>query len=152
MEDPGNIRYTQNVSQHYQKHVRRISDFREGRTGPHRLFFCNSWNEARDVLSPLLFIILLDFVLRKTDTIKCGIERAGGKRLRDLDYADYICLLAKDVEEMQMIVDTIVTEADKIGIKINTVKTDIMKIRTHVTRSLSIGSSNLQEVNNFVYQ
>ena len=36
-----------------------------------------------DVLPPLFFNILLDFVLRKIDTIKCGIEWASGKRLRD---------------------------------------------------------------------
>ena len=104
-----------------------------------------------DVLSPLLFNILLDFILRKNDTIECGIEWTGGKRLRDLDYADDICLLASDIEEMQMMVDTIVMEGEKIGLKINTAKTEVMKIRTQDTRCVSIGSSNLKEVNNFIY-
>ena len=65
-----------------------------------------------NVLYHLLFNILLDFVLRKIDTIKCGIEWASGKRLRDFDHAYDIYLLARGVEEMQMIVDTVVTKAD----------------------------------------
>ena len=104
-----------------------------------------------DVLSPLLFNILLDFIMRKIDTMECGIEWAGGKRLRDLDYADDICLLASDVEEMQRMVDAIVMEGSKIGLTINTTKTELIKIRTQDTRSVSIGSSNLKEVNSFVY-
>ena len=66
-----------------------------------------------DVLSPHLFNILLDFILRKIDMIDCNIERTGGKRLKDLDYADDICLLARDIEEMPVMVDTIVTEVAK---------------------------------------
>ena len=75
-----------------------------------------------DILSPLLFNILLDFILRKIDAIECGIEWTGGKRLRNLDYADDICLLASDIEEMQMMVDTFVMEGEKIGLKINSAK------------------------------
>ena len=40
--------------------------------------------------------------------------------MRDLDYVDDICLLASDIEEMQMMVDTIVLESENIGLKINT--------------------------------
>ena len=48
---------------------------------------------------------------------------------------------------MQMMVETVVTEADKMGLKINTAKTEILKIRTQDARSVSIGSTNLKEVN-----
>ena len=58
----------------------------------------------------MLFIILLDFILRKIDTIECGIEWTVGKSLPDLDYADDICLLASNVEETQRMVGTIVME------------------------------------------
>ena len=46
------------------------------------------------MLSPLLFNILLDFVLRKIDTIECGIEWNIAKKLLDLGYAGDIRLLA----------------------------------------------------------
>ena len=51
---------------------------------------------------------------------------------------------------MKMMVDTVVTEADRTGLKINTTKTEIMKFRAQDAQSVSIGSSNLREVNNFV--
>ena len=104
-----------------------------------------------EVLSPLLFNIHLDFVLRKIDAIECGIYWNNAKRLRDLDYADDICLLANDVEEMQRMVDTLVTEGNKIGLTINTQKTELMKIRVEEPRSVSIGNATLKEVDSFVY-
>ena len=114
-------------------------------------FAVNTGVRQGDVLSPLLFNILLDFIMRKIDVIDCGIEWTGGKRLRDLDYADDICLLARDIEEMQVMVDTIVTEGSKIGLTINTAKTEVMKIRTQDTRYVTIGGSNLKEVDGFTY-
>ena len=76
------------------------------------------------MLSPILFNILLDFVMRKIDTIECAIEWTGAKRLWDLDYPDDISLLASDVDEMQRMGDTVVTEGCKIGLTTNTTKTE----------------------------
>ena len=104
-----------------------------------------------DVLSPLLFNILLDFVWRRIDKIECGIEWNDAKRLRKLDYADDICLLSSYVDEMQRMVDTLVREGNKIGLTINTARTELMKIRTEGPRSVSMENSNLKEVNSFVY-
>ena len=104
-----------------------------------------------DVLSPLLFNILLDFVLREIDGIECGIEWNGTKKLRDLDYADDICLLANDIDEMQTMVDTLVIEGVKIGLTVNAAKTEVMKIQMQEPRSVSISNTNLREVNSFVY-
>ena len=103
------------------------------------------------MLSPLLLNILLDFVMQKINTIECGFEWTGAKRLRDLDYADDICLLASDVDEFQRMVDTVVTEGCKMGLTTNTTKTELMKIRIQNPRSVNIGNSDLKEVNSFVY-
>ena len=75
-----------------------------------------------DVLSPLFFNILLYM-------IECGIECVGWKRLRDLEYEDDICLLIRDMEEMEVIIDTIVFEGSKVGVTINTAKIELTKIR-----------------------
>ena len=47
--------------------------------------------------------------------------------------------------------DTIVLKGEKIRIKINTAQIEVMKISTLDTRCVSIGNSNLKEVNSFVY-
>ena len=48
-------------------------------------------------------------------------------------------------------VDTIVSEGNKIGLSINTAKTELMKLRAQDNRYMSIGGSNLREVDSFVY-
>ena len=47
-----------------------------------------------------------------------GIDWTGGKRLKDLDYAD----------DMKSLTELVVTQANKVVLKINTMKTEIMKI------------------------
>ena len=103
------------------------------------------------VLSPLLFNILLEFVLWKIDTIECGFQWKCAERLWDLDYVNAICLLVSDVDKMQRMVDTLVTEGKKIGLTNNSAKTELMKIRVDQPQSMSIGDYILKEVNSFVY-
>ena len=66
-----------------------------------------------------------------------------------LDYADDISLQARDIDETQLILDTIVTEGSIIDLTVNDAKTELMKIRAQDTRCVSIGGYNLQEVNKF---
>ena len=105
-----------------------------------------------DSLSPILFNIVLDFVLSKLDTLDGGIEWVGGKRLKDLDYADDICLFARDIEEMKQMTQLVVEEASKVGLMINTRKTEIMKIRCIVdSQHVTIDGTDLKEVEKFTY-
>ena len=50
---------------------------------------------------------------------------------------------------MQLMVDTIVSEACQIGLTINTAKTELMKLRAPDTSCVSIGDPNLKEVDSF---
>ena len=70
----------------------------------------------------------------------------GGKRLKDLDYADDVCLFAKDIEEMKMMTELVVAEANKVGLKINTRKTEIMRIRSSGNQRVIIDDTDLKEV------
>lgn len=45
------------------------------------------------VLSPLLFLLVLDWVMRKVNTQSNGIQWTITARLDDIDFADDICLL-----------------------------------------------------------
>ena len=57
-----------------------------------------------------------------------------------MDNADDICLLASDVDEMQRMVETFVTEGNKMGLTIKTAKTNLMKFRIEEPRIVSIGN------------
>ena len=63
-----------------------------------------------NVWSPLFFIIVLAVILWYIDMMESRFEHAGRKRLTNLKYADEVCLLARHMEEMQGMVDTIGTK------------------------------------------
>ena len=48
-----------------------------------------------DSLSPTLFDTVPDYVMTRLSTVGGGIDWIGGKRLKDLDYSDDMCLFAK---------------------------------------------------------
>ena len=104
-----------------------------------------------DSLSPLLFNIVLDFVMKKVEQIGGGIEWTAGRRLRNLAYADDICFLSEDMTDMRRMTEAVVTEAAKVGLRVNTRKTELMKIRIEDTESFVIEGENIQEVDKFVY-
>ena len=104
-----------------------------------------------DSLSPLLFIIVLDYVMRKVELAGGGIEWTAGRRLRDLAYADDICLLADDLEDMRRMTEAVVCEAAKVGLRVNTRKTELMKVRTEDTNHVVIEDETIQNVEKFVY-
>ena len=75
-----------------------------------------------DSLSPLLFNVVLEYVMRKVERVGNGIEWNAGRRLRDPAYADDICLLADDLQDLRNMTEALVSEASKVGLRINTGK------------------------------
>ena len=73
-------------------------------------------------MSPLLFNIVLEYVLRKIEIVGSGIETSAGRRLRDLAHVDGICLLAKYISDMRQMTQT-------VGVRVNTSKIEIIKSR-----------------------
>ena len=53
--------------------------------------------------------------------------------MKDLDNADDMNLLSLDIEEMQVMVNTIITQRSKIGLTVTTALTELMKIRSKDT-------------------
>ena len=77
-----------------------------------------------DVLSPVLFIIVLDWVMKRTCDISDRIPGVDGSRLTELAYTGDIGLLAKNVQS-----EKLKLEAAKVGLEINTRKTKVMKVQ-----------------------
>lgn len=77
------------------------------------------------ILSPLLFIIVLDAVLRRSMTPGLGVCAMGKRTVADLDYADDIALVSDDAQKLQRLVDQLSAYGAEVGLQISSKKTKI---------------------------
>jgi hypothetical protein len=77
------------------------------------------------ILSPLLFFIVLDDLMEMVNK-RCpsGIQWGLTNKLTDIEYADDICILCQRAGDMQDKLATLAEEGQKVGLKINTNKTN----------------------------
>jgi len=86
-----------------------------------------------DTLAPFLFVIILDYALRKAidgKELELGltlIEKRGrrgqGVSICDLDFADDIVLLSNEIEQARKLLHNVEEECGKVGLGINAKKT-----------------------------
>jgi hypothetical protein len=105
-----------------------------------------------NVLSPLLFAIVIDFVMKETaGGRQMGIEWVDGKKLMDLDYADDLVLMSDNLEEIREILDRMVRLAKGVGLKINAGKTKSMRNDFACQNEILLNGEPLEDVENFKY-
>jgi hypothetical protein len=76
------------------------------------------------VLSPVLFLLVLDNVMNKViKNRERGIQWRMMERLEYLDFADDVCLLAQRWSDTKAKLEKLEKEAAKVGLKINEFKT-----------------------------
>lgn len=103
------------------------------------------------LLSPLLFLIALDGVMRSVCARRRGIEWGISNVLEDLDYADDLCLLSHTLADMQSKLNDLRLEAAKVGLNINTRKTQEMRSGVRNSTPLLIGTEVVERVHKFAY-
>ena len=103
--------------------------------GPTEWFKITSGVLQGDTLSPYLFIVLLDYALKKTLQDNAGfvVCKRNGRRhptihIGVLAYADDICLLAESIDDVECLLHRLETSAAKIGLTINYNKTKVMHL------------------------
>ena len=78
-------------------------------------------------MSPLLFAVAIDWVLRRTmDNSTGGITWTDDASLCDLDFADDIALIDDSWNSIQQTTSTLTKEANKVGLCINVDKCKLM--------------------------
>ena len=108
------------------------------------------------LLSPLLFLIVMDAVVKRaTDGRPRGIvwnPMQPNQRLESLDYADDKCELSHRFCDQQAKVDDLSQESAKVGLKINVAKTKELRINVDSSVApLSIDSQLIERVEHFQY-
>ena len=97
------------------------------------------------VLSPYLFNVLAEMVMREAlESYKGGIQ-LGGRRLTNLRYADDIVLLACSEMELQELVNRIDNVSRKYSLMINVDKTKVMATNG-ITCSININGEDVEQV------
>ena len=97
-----------------------------------------------DTLAPLLFIIIVDYILRQAikNNEKLGFtlnkttrrnQQLGCNTISDLDYADDLALLADIEKDAQALLTSLEKAAAPFGLYVNHIKTEVMPINTTAT-------------------
>ena len=79
------------------------------------------------MLSPCLFNLYTEYIMRNTglEETQAGIKSAG-RNINNLRYADDTTLMAEGEEELKSLLMKVKEESEKVGLKLNILKTKIM--------------------------
>ncbi|XP_059146612.1 uncharacterized protein LOC131934570 [Physella acuta] len=84
------------------------------------------------LLSPLLFLVVLDWVTRTAyASFGKGIQRTLTGKLEDLEFVDDLALLSHRLQDMKEKVDALGAISQRVGLKINKEKTEVMRINNN---------------------
>ena len=105
------------------------------------------------ILSPMLFIITIDYIMRKAmQGPQYGIKWDINRCLKDLDFADDLALIAESQHVLQDMTSSLEDTAAKVGLRISSEKTKIMEIGQPAnTNSIIVNGIPVEKVNKFTY-
>ena len=104
------------------------------------------------LLSPFLFLLAIDWIMKKTTTNRRnGIQWTPWSQLDDLDFADDLALLSHSHQQMQEKTELLNTMSTQLGLNINRSKTMIMKANTKNNNPITMNGEPLEETDSFMY-
>jgi hypothetical protein len=104
------------------------------------------------ILSPFLFILAIDWLMKTTmKGTSRGIRWNLARCLEDLDFADDLCLISSRQQDMQGKTNDLDKNGKKIGLKIHSGKTKVLKVNTRSDKPITIGENKIDEVQVFTY-
>ena len=104
------------------------------------------------LLSPFLFLLAVDWIMRKaTEGKRNGIQWTLFEQLDDLDFADDISLLSHNHHQVQEKTTSVETTALQTGLRISIKKTKVLRANTPNQTPVEIQGQPLEEVDSFTY-
>lgn len=103
------------------------------------------------ILSPKLFNLYGEHIMRKALDGWDGGVAVGGRRVNNLRYADDTTVVASSEEEMAALLNKIEVESAKLGLKINHSKTKIMVVDRAQVLPITNALDGYEKVKEFVY-
>ncbi len=104
------------------------------------------------MLSPLLFNIFLEVIMASSmEEMKTGAVM-NGRIINNLRFADDIAVMAENQDDLQVLINRIVAESTRMGMKVNIAKTEVQHIGIERTKvDIQIENHELKQVEEFVY-
>lgn len=103
------------------------------------------------LLSPIIFLMVLDGVMRKVTRGTRGLKWGLTDRLEDIDFADDLCIMAHRKVDMEEKLKDLDKEGKKVGLKINQEKTKEMRVNGRDNQQLKLNGRVVERVEEFVY-
>ncbi len=103
------------------------------------------------LLSSLLFLVALDWVTTTAFDRKRGIQWTFTTSLEDLDTAVELTLLSHRIQDMRDKTRALEVQGAKVGLKINSTKTKLMRIGTKRGDDVSVAGEQIEERDEFTY-
>uniref|UniRef100_A0A914WQC5 Reverse transcriptase domain-containing protein n=1 Tax=Plectus sambesii TaxID=2011161 RepID=A0A914WQC5_9BILA len=104
------------------------------------------------VLSPFLFLLVMDFVLKRSmDIPGARIKWRNQSRLTDCDFADDVGMLATTKPALQRMTISLEEEAAKVGLRISAEKTKVLTVNRKTKANITVGDKEIEEVKKFTY-
>ena len=107
-----------------------------------------------DVLAPILFVVLVDYLLKKaTSQLDSGVvtHPRRSKSLNDLDFADDIALLESSISRAQVQLTKTAESAADLGLVISAPKTEYMTVNCNPQPALQVYGDPINHVSDFRY-
>ena len=120
---------------------------------------CSDWFEVVTgvrqgcILSPLLFAIVIDWVMKKSlINFQGGLEWVDGNKQCDLDYADDIALIETSQMGMQLMTEEVEKISRRVGLRMNAGKCKIMVSNNWEDSTvITAEGTNVEVVEDFCY-
>ncbi|XP_072025116.1 uncharacterized protein [Amphiura filiformis] len=108
--------------------------------------------KQEDVMSGFIFLIVVDWIMKHaTEGNNTGIRWKFMTKLEDLDFADDIALLSSTIQHMQDKATKLCEFAARTGLKINTKKTEVLRINSKSNTRIVLAGQQLNEVEKYTY-
>ena len=103
------------------------------------------------ILSPILFLMTIDWIQRKTTREHRGIQWTLFGQIEDLDFADDIAEISSNRQHLQEKTTILNRYAEETGLKINITKTKVMTVNTTLSQPITINHNPVETVDDFTY-
>jgi len=103
------------------------------------------------VLSPFLFLLIIDFAVRKTMISPVDGIKWKHDRLTDLDFVDEIALLVDSHDCLQDMITKLHDQAARLRLRISYEKTKALSVALEQSPPVTVGQQTLEYVDNVPY-